>query len=91
MLTIGTVSEMTFWKALLQAVKWMPFLIIFFGGISINCAKALLCHAFGIDIQWGSTAKEAGPKGFFIGLDKMVSSFKYTWAICVILSAGKAA
>jgi len=81
-------KEITFWKALLQSAMWLPFLIIFFGGISLNCAKALLCHAFSINIEWASTAKEAGPSGFFIGLDKMVKQFKYTWAICLFIAAG---
>ncbi|KAJ5212478.1 uncharacterized protein N7498_004124 [Penicillium cinerascens] len=78
--------EMVFWKSLLNSVMWLPFLIIFFGGISLNCAKAILCHAFSINIEWSSTAKEPGPSGFFIGLDKMVKKFKYTWAICLFLA-----
>lgn len=82
-------KEETFWKALLKALKWLPFMTLFFSGISINCAKALLCHAFSINIEWASTAKEPGPGGFYIGLDKMVSSFKYTWIICLLLSGGK--
>ncbi|KAH6999207.1 glycosyl transferase family group 2-domain-containing protein [Ilyonectria sp. MPI-CAGE-AT-0026] len=81
-------NEAPFWKALWESVKWLPFLIIFFGGISLNCAKALLCHALSIDIEWASTAKEVGPTGFSIGLDKMVKTFKYTWAICLILTGG---
>ncbi|KAJ5974960.1 hypothetical protein N7481_008667 [Penicillium waksmanii] len=79
-------KEMVFWKALLKSMMWLPFLIIFFGGISLNCAKAILCHAFSINIEWSSTAKEPGPSGFFIGLDKMVKKFKYTWAICAFLA-----
>ncbi|KAJ5160387.1 uncharacterized protein N7482_007391 [Penicillium canariense] len=80
-------KEVVFWKALLQSTLWLPFLIIFFGGISLNCAKAILCHAFSVNIEWSSTAKEPGPSGFFIGLDKMVKQFKYTWAICLFLGA----
>ncbi|KAF5554620.1 hypothetical protein FMEXI_1902 [Fusarium mexicanum] len=80
-------KEEVFWKALLEAIKWLPFLIIFFGGISLNCAKALICHACSINIEWASTAKEPGPSGFFIGLDKMIASFKYTWIICVLIAA----
>jgi hypothetical protein len=82
-------KEMVFWKALLKSALWLPFLVIFFGGISLNCAKAILCHAFSINIEWASTAKEPGPSGFFIGLDKMVKQFKYTWAICLFLTAGR--
>ncbi|KAF4970250.1 hypothetical protein FZEAL_10085 [Fusarium zealandicum] len=80
-------KEATFWRALAEALKWVPFLALFFGGISINCAKALLCHAFSINIEWSSTAKEVGPTGFYIGLGKMIKTFRYTWGICLILAA----
>jgi hypothetical protein len=82
-------KETTFWKALFQATKWLPFLILFFGDISLNCAKALLCHILSINIEWTSTAKEIGPRGFYISLDKMAKTFKYTWAICIFLTAGE--
>jgi hypothetical protein len=82
-------KEETFWRALLQSIKWLPFLIIFFGGISLNCAKALLCHAFSINIEWASTAKEMGPTGFYIGMDKMVQRFKWTWLVCIALAGGE--
>lgn len=75
-------KEETFRRALVRAMKWLPFLIIYFGGISLNCAKAILCHALSINIERASTAKEPGPSGFFIGLDKMVQRFKWTWGIC---------
>lgn len=83
------IKDETFWTALYNGVKWAPFLLMFFGGISLNCLKALLCHAFGINIEWSSTAKEVGPKGFYIGIERMVKSFKWHWAIVLILSAGK--
>lgn len=79
----------TFWRALYEAFKWLPFFILFFGGISLNCAKALLCHSFSINIEWAATAKEIGPSGFYIGLDKMAKKFKVTWAICIVLIAGE--
>ncbi|KAJ5986604.1 hypothetical protein N7451_010969 [Penicillium sp. IBT 35674x] len=80
-------KEQTFWKALLNSCKWLPFLILYFGGISLNCAKALLCHALSINIEWASTAKEPGPTGFYIGMDRMVRTFRWTWAICLLISA----
>ncbi|KAF7552227.1 hypothetical protein G7Z17_g4476 [Cylindrodendrum hubeiense] len=33
------------------------------------------------------TSKEMGPTGFYIGLDKMLKTFKYTWTICLLLTA----
>lgn len=79
----------TFWKALYEAFKWLPFFILFFGGISLNCAKALLCHKFSINIEWAATAKEIGPSGFYISLDKMAKKFIYTWVGCMLLVAGE--
>jgi hypothetical protein len=82
-------KEKTFWMALLESIKWLPFLILFFGGISLHCARALLCHMFSINIEWQSTAKEMGPTGFYIGLDKMYKSFRNTWIIILLLTGGK--
>lgn len=82
-------KEKTFWMALLESIKWLPFLILFFGGISLHCARALLCHMFSINIEWQSTAKEMGPTGFYIGLDKMYKMFRNTWIIVLLLTGGK--
>ncbi|KAL3441664.1 glycosyl transferase family group 2-domain-containing protein [Aspergillus insuetus] len=80
-------KEETFWRSLLEACKWLPFLVIYFGGISLNCGKAILCHALSINLEWASTAKEMGPTGFYIGMDKMVRRFKWTWLICGLIAA----
>ncbi|KAH7245158.1 glycosyl transferase family group 2-domain-containing protein, partial [Fusarium tricinctum] len=87
-MTRHRLKEKSFWSAILEACKWLPFLVLFFGGISINCAKALLCHAFSINIEWASTSKELGPTGIYIGLNKMMHRFKYTFLICIVLAAG---
>jgi hypothetical protein len=79
-------KEQSFWVAFLQAFKWLPFLMLFFGGISIYCAKALLCHALSINIEWSSTSKELGPTGIYIGLNKMMHRFKYTFILCIIVA-----
>lgn len=82
-------KEAAFWLALLEAIKWLPFMFLYFGGISLNCAKAILCHFLGINIEWASTAKEMGPTGFYIGLGKMIQAFKYTWSVCLLLTGSK--
>jgi hypothetical protein len=82
-------KEENFWRAMLQALKWLPFMVLFFGGISLNCAKALLCHAFSINIEWASTSKEAGPTGFYISMGQMVKAFKWTWVVCGLLATSK--
>ncbi|CZS85709.1 unnamed protein product [Fusarium graminearum] len=87
-MTRHRLKEKSFWTAILEAAKWLPFLLLFFGGISINCAKALLCHAFSINIEWASTSKELGPTGIYIGLNKMMHRFKWTFIICFALSGG---
>lgn len=81
--------EKQFLPALLEAIKWLPFFFLFFSGISIHCARALVCHLFGINIEWSSTAKEMGPTGFYIELEKIVSGFKWVFAGVIVLSAGK--
>jgi hypothetical protein len=81
--------EAKFLTALTQAVKWVPFMFMFFSGISLNCSKALLCHMFSINIEWSSTAKEVGPSGIYVAMDKMVKFFKFTWIIVGLLAAGK--
>ncbi|GKU04577.1 hypothetical protein FLAG1_10110 [Fusarium langsethiae] len=87
-MTRHRLKEKSFFLAVLEAAKWLPFLLLFFGGISINCAKALLCHAFSINIEWASTSKELGPTGIYIGLNKMMHRFKYTFLICFLLAGG---
>ncbi|KAF7543007.1 hypothetical protein G7Z17_g11092 [Cylindrodendrum hubeiense] len=87
-MTRHRLKEKSFWVTILETIKWLPFLILFFGGISINCAKALLCHAFSINIEWASTSKELGPTGIYIGLNKMMHRFKYTFLICIVIAAG---
>ncbi|KAF5633200.1 hypothetical protein F25303_9232 [Fusarium sp. NRRL 25303] len=87
-MTRHRLKEKSFWVAILEACKWLPFLLLFFGGISINCAKALLCHAFSVNIEWASTSKELGPTGIYIGLNKMMHRFKWTFLICIVIAAG---
>ncbi|KAH8684988.1 glycosyl transferase family group 2-domain-containing protein [Ilyonectria robusta] len=87
-MTRHRLKERSFWVTILETVKWLPFLLLFFGGISINCAKALLCHAFSVNIEWASTSKELGPTGIYIGLNKMMHRFKYTFLICFVIAGG---
>ncbi|KAH7140030.1 glycosyl transferase family group 2-domain-containing protein [Dactylonectria estremocensis] len=87
-MTRHRLKEKSFWVTIIETVTWLPFLLLFFGGISINCAKALLCHALSVNIEWASTSKELGPTGIYIGLNKMMHRFKYTFLICIVISAG---
>ena len=63
---------------------------IFMGGISIHVSQAILSHFFEINMQWGATAKEVENTSFFEELPRLLKRFKYTFAFCIICSAGMA-
>lgn len=74
--------------ALLDAVKWMPFFLIFFGGLSWHLGYSLLAHMFGLPIEWSSTAKELESGGFFVGMERVAKQFKYVILFMMLLSGG---
>lgn len=43
-------------------------------------SKALLCHFFEIDIQWGATSKEAEEVNFLEEVPRILRSFAGTFA-----------
>ncbi|KAH8690184.1 glycosyl transferase family group 2-domain-containing protein [Talaromyces proteolyticus] len=65
-----------FW-GLVESFMWMPFFVIFFGGISWHISYALLAHMFCLPIEWSSTAKELESGGFFVGMERVFKAFKY--------------
>jgi hypothetical protein len=50
-------SEKSLLAGILEAMKWVPLFVIFFGGLSLHVSQALLSHFFEIDMTWGATAK----------------------------------
>jgi hypothetical protein len=70
--------------SLVQVVKCMPLLILFFSGLSFHLCKILLCHFFGVNVEWVATAKELETTGFFIGMDKIVKDF--VWMFLTVLA-----
>ena len=46
-------------------------------------SKALLCHFFEIDIQWGATAKEAEQVNFLEEVPKILRGFAGTFIFCI--------
>jgi hypothetical protein len=52
-------AETTFFRALAEAIKWTPLLLVFFSGISWHLFKAFGCFFLGINMEWTTTAKEA--------------------------------
>jgi hypothetical protein len=81
-------GKQNFFRGMWETIKWMPIFMVFFGGISIHLSKAILCHFFGINMEWNSTAKELEATGFFIGMDKIAKDFKYMYLIVFIITAG---
>jgi hypothetical protein len=80
-------DKKNFFSGMWETIKWMPLFVVFFGGISIHLSKAILCHFFGVNMEWNSTAKELEATGFFIGIDKIIKDFKYMYVI-VIMATG---
>ncbi|EAW17806.1 uncharacterized protein NFIA_077420 [Aspergillus fischeri NRRL 181] len=78
-------------KLLIGLRLQMQGMVVRLDAMNLDGAKAILCHAFSINLEWASTAEEMRPTGFYIGMDKMVRRFKWTWTICAVLSGGKLA
>ncbi|KAK1598568.1 glycosyl transferase family group 2-domain-containing protein [Colletotrichum navitas] len=78
--------------ALWNNFKWMPIFTIFLGGISLHVSKALLCHFFEINIQWGATSKEVERCNFMEEIPKIIKSFAgtfiYTFAGTALIVCG---
>lgn len=75
-------------KGLLEAFMWIPFFLIFFGGLSWHLSYALLAHLFSLPIEWSSTAKELDAGGFFVGMERVWHAFKYCIAFMLVLAGG---
>lgn len=69
-------------------MTWTPLLVLYFSGVSFHLSKAILCHFFGVNMEWTATAKELETTGFFIGMDKIGKDFKYMYGLMVALGAG---
>ncbi|KAF2110146.1 glycosyl transferase family group 2-domain-containing protein [Lophiotrema nucula] len=81
-------GQESFFKALMQAVKWMPFFLLFFGGLSFHLLKSIFCHFFSIRMEWSTTAKELTESGFRVGLDRIVRDFKWMYLFLLPLIGG---
>ncbi|KAF2258386.1 hypothetical protein CC78DRAFT_478949 [Lojkania enalia] len=78
----------TFFWSVVESAKWMPFFLLFFGGLSFHLLKAIFCHFFSVQIEWTATAKELTESGFRVGLDRIVRDFKYMYLFLFPLTAG---
>ncbi|KAF2021806.1 hypothetical protein BU24DRAFT_417432 [Aaosphaeria arxii CBS 175.79] len=81
-------GQKTFFWSLVETIKWMPFFLLFFGGISFHLLKAIFCHFFSVNISWTATAKELTESGFRVGLDRIVKDFKYMYLFLAPIIGG---
>ncbi|KAK9486205.1 glycosyl transferase family group 2-domain-containing protein [Lipomyces starkeyi] len=82
------IKESTFWHALAENYKWGVLMTVFLGGLSWHLNLALLSHMFGIDMQWGATAKELEASNFFKEFPKIVKGFRGMYITLILLVAG---
>ncbi|KAJ9653900.1 hypothetical protein H2201_009082, partial [Coniosporium apollinis] len=69
-------GERGFLSSIWENFKWIPLLCLFLGGISLHVSQALLSHMFGIDMNWGATAKEVENISFFEEIPRVLNRFK---------------
>lgn len=81
------IGEDSLLHALGTNFKWAPLMTVFFGGISVHVSQALLSHLFSIDMNWGATSKEVEDTTFFQEVPKVVKQFKWTFGMCLFLTA----
>ncbi|KAK7055869.1 glycosyl transferase family group 2-domain-containing protein [Favolaschia claudopus] len=72
----------SFFGALFENLRWVPFFLFFFGGLSIHLSTAILAHLFSYDMTWGSTVKEVERSTFWIEVPRIWQRFKLSFIIC---------
>jgi cellulose synthase/poly-beta-1,6-N-acetylglucosamine synthase-like glycosyltransferase len=80
-------GERALLPALAENLKWIPLLFVFLGGVSLHVSQALLAHMFGVPMIWGATSKEAENVSFFEEIPRVLKRFKWTFAVCGVLTA----
>ncbi|EPS39591.1 hypothetical protein H072_6642 [Dactylellina haptotyla CBS 200.50] len=82
-------NEKSFLQSLFENLKWAPFLMVFFGGLSFHLNTIILSYLLSIPVQdWTGTNKEAENTNFFRETTKIIKSFKWMYIIMFFLSGG---
>ncbi|KAF3905647.1 hypothetical protein ABW21_db0205035 [Orbilia brochopaga] len=82
-------SEKKFFLSLLENLRWAPFLVIFFGGLSYHLNTIILSYLFSIPVQdWTGTKKEAEKSNFFRETSKIIQAFKWMYLFMFLLAGG---
>ncbi|UNI18966.1 hypothetical protein JDV02_005195 [Purpureocillium takamizusanense] len=78
-------GERSLLGSLIENLKWMPMMTVFFGGISFHITMALLAHLFYVDMQWGATSKEKEDSNFFQEMPRIFKTFKWMYLTIALL------
>ncbi|KAL9715509.1 hypothetical protein Ac2012v2_002170 [Leucoagaricus gongylophorus] len=81
------IGHRSFFGALVENLRWIPFFVFFFGGLSIHLSTALLAHMFSYDMTWGSTGKEVERSTFWIEVPAIWRRFRLSFIICFLCIA----
>ncbi|CDR99634.1 hypothetical protein [Sporisorium scitamineum] len=71
----------TLFNLVKEHLTWIPYLLIFFGGLSFHVLTALLSHPFGINMTWGATLKDLEDSNFFIEVPLILKRF---WKVLLL-------
>ncbi|TFK36441.1 glycosyl transferase family group 2-domain-containing protein [Crucibulum laeve] len=75
-------GQRNFFGALIENLRWIPFFLFFFGGLSIHLSTAILAHMFSYNMTWGSTVKEVERSTFWIEVPRIWERFRLSFCIC---------
>ncbi|KAF3921835.1 hypothetical protein AA313_de0206154 [Arthrobotrys entomopaga] len=81
--------EKHFFRSLCENLKWTPFLMIFFGGLSFHLNTMIISYLFSIPVDdWTGTKKETEDSDFFKETSKIIRCFKWMYIVMFILAGG---
>ncbi|PWN27268.1 hypothetical protein BDZ90DRAFT_220834 [Jaminaea rosea] len=76
------------WPAIREHVVWMPFMTIFFTGLSYHVLTAVLSHPVGYNMTWGSTNKSLEQSNFFVEVPAIFRRYWKMIIACVLTIIG---
>lgn len=80
----------TFGTALREHVVWLPFLVVFFSGLSFHVLTAIIAHPFSYNMTWGATNKDLEDSNFFLEVPAILRKYWRMLAVCIVILAGTA-
>ncbi|KAJ1022854.1 hypothetical protein NDA13_004904 [Ustilago tritici] len=66
-----------------EHIIWIPYMFIFFGGLSYHVLTALLAHPVGYNMSWGATIKDLEDSNFFIEVPIILKRFWKTLILAI--------